>query len=86
MYIILLEFNCKGLLAAQVQPLQLLQLLQHELGYQCFETQSEQIHLSGARTVGSMALSLEEFARKYSKPGGGFGRWTDLVCTKFSLL
>lgn len=77
---ILLEFYPKGLRAGGVDPLQLLQLLQHRLRYQCFDLRCNS-------AVTRSALTLEQFVRKYPPVAANeFGTWTDLLCTRFDLL
>ena len=78
-YFLLVEFYPKGLRAGGVHPLQLLTMLQHELGYQCFDLRcTGKKH--GART-------LDAFVHHYPAVAANeFGTWTDLLCTRFDLL
>lgn len=89
-YVIFLEFFSKGLQAADKQaPERLLDLLTIDLGYQCFDARSPK---HSKEHVVSGPLSLKDFAAKYhfderlTKKYGGYGRFTDLLCTKFDLL
>ena len=90
-YVIFLEFFSKGLQAADKHaPERLLDLLTTDLGYQCFDARSPK-HAKEDNVV-SRPLSLQDFAAKYhfeerhTKKYGGYGRFTDLLCTKFDLL
>lgn len=73
---ILLEYYPKGLRAGGVDPLDLLRLLQLELGYQCFDLRCGH---GGAR-------SFEQFVRAYpAVTANEFGSWTDLLCARFDV-
>ena len=98
-YMILLEYNPMGLRAAGVPGLSLLRLLQHTLGYQCFETRVDARTVSPgpvgpARTSGPATVArrprlsptLEEFVASYERDRRGFGQWTDLLCVQLGLL
>jgi FkbM family methyltransferase len=79
-YFLLVEYYPKGLRAGGVDPMRLLSLLTHDLGYQCFD-------LRCRAKAASSALTLEEFVRKYPAVAANeFGTWTDLLCTRFDLL
>ena len=81
MHYILLEYYPKGLRAGGVDPLDLLRLLQHELGYQCFDLRCR----PGSRGAG--ARTFEQFVRAYpAVTANEFGTWSDLLCTRFDLL
>ena len=78
---ILLEYYPKGLRAGGVDPLDLLRLLQYDLGYQCFDMRCD-----GSKSWGR-ARSLQQFVRAYPHmTSNEFGTWTDLLCTRFDLL
>ena len=80
-YYLLLEYYPKGLRAGGVDPLDLLRLLQHELGYQCFD-----LRCTGAKPH-HRALTFEQFIRQYpSVTANPHGTWTDLLCARFDLL
>ena len=80
-YYILIEYYPKGLKAGGVDPIDLLKLLQHELGYQCFD-----LRCDGSKSH-HRALTFKEFVRKYpAMTSNEFGTWTDLLCTRFDLL
>jgi hypothetical protein len=78
---ILLEYYPKGLRAGGVNPIDMLRLLQHELGYQCFDLRCN----PGGRGAG--ARTFEQFVRAYpAMAANEFGTWSDLLCTRFDLL
>jgi FkbM family methyltransferase len=67
-YYILLEYYPKGLRAGGTDPLDLLRLLQHELGYQCFDLRCRPgaaRKLAGKTHTRPHARSFEQFVRKY---------------------
>lgn len=79
-YVLLLEFYPKGLLAAGVNPLDLLYMLHRELQYQCFDIGP------GAHPT---ALSLEGFVAAHppnQRGTWGYGKWTDIICLNFRLI
>ena len=64
--------------AGGVAPIELLRLLQLELGYQCFDLRCG--YKGGAKR-------LAEFVKSYpAVTANEFGTWTDLLCTRFDLL
>ena len=78
-YNIFFEFYSKGLQAAGVEPLQLLELLTIDLGYTCFEM----------RFGSQPPMSLEAFAASYryeKTQKDPYGRFTDLLCSRLDLL
>ena len=80
-HFLLVEFYPKGLRAGGVEPLALLRLLQHELGYQCFD-----LRCSGAKAH-HRALTLERFVAQYPPvTAHPYGAYTDLLCTRFDVL
>lgn len=80
-YYILIEFYPKGLKAGNVQPIELLRLLQHELGYQCFDMRCT------GRKSSARARTFSEFVNFYPAiTMNPFGAYTDLLCTRFDLL
>ena len=88
-YVIFIEYSTKGLQAADTEaPLKVLTLLTVDLGYQCFEAQTT-LH---SRALVSRPMSLKDFAARYhydssqGKKWGSYGKWTDLLCTRFDLL
>jgi FkbM family methyltransferase len=86
---ILVEYFPKGLVAAGVEPLSLLTLLQHELGFQCFDV-GQHAH-NGSQT-------LEEFVQRHNvrhhacrhptckSRKSMYGPWTDLLCVDFTVM
>ena len=99
-YYILLEYYPKGLRAGGVDPFDLLTLLQHELGYQCFDLRcSAAAKLKAASDLASTptapgrggphaaAWNFRDFVRAYPPvTSNEYGTWTDLLCTRFDLL
>jgi len=81
---ILLEFTPKMLLAAGVMPIQLLNLLHHTLGYQCFDLSPPEFRASQA--VPPLSRSFDAFLEHYAPKGPNFGMWTDLLCLNFAVL
>lgn len=78
-YNIFFEFYSKGLQAAGVEPLQLLELLTVDLGYSCFEM----------RYGTAEPMSIDAFAASYryeKTQKDPYGRFTDLLCTRLDLL
>ena len=83
--IIYLEYNPKGLSAAQASPLELLTLLTVELDYTCFDVRE------GSKADGRHVapLALDAFVQKYSghpTANNGYGPFTDLQCVRLDLL
>jgi len=85
---ILLEFTPKLLLAAGVQPIELLRLLRHTLGYQCFDLSPPEHTYISKRGAASAPLSVSfaDFLQRYRPLGSNFGQWTDLLCLNFALM
>ena len=88
-YYILLEYYPKGLRAGGVDPRDLLTLLQHTLGYQCFDLRCTPSRKQAKRLSahGRHALTFNEFIAAYPAVAANeFGTWTDLLCTRFDLM